>query len=366
MSIKLILHPGYNKCGSTSIQRYIHQNADLLEQQGVFISDINFRFSFDPPWLLIRKASPFFYFERMMESGDFSAFQKRVESVVKSAKRKNCKALIITAEGLGNAQGKARGKPIHEILSAAFDRVVVPIYIRKQDDYLLSSWQQWGHRQGESLSEHIDQALEASSDYAPDYLETAQYFSKFYGEQNIQVIPLVRKALKEGDLSADFCIRTGIEPAELRQVGDHVNKGLNPFICDILSRTPQVYSHVHDNSVKSALEACISNKEILYKKSKIFLSHEQRVRIMKHYESENRVLHEKYFKEIPFEDIFGIKDSPKDISERTSAHLEQLKDIVSLQMEMLLFLSKEKAQKEKSLKKRVRGAVEGFASFLYT
>lgn len=365
MSIKLVLHPGYNKCGSTSIQRYIHQNAKLLEEQGIFISDINFRFTFDTPNLLVRRASPFFYFERMMESGNFSSFQKRLESIFKSAEKAGCKSIIITAEGLGNNQGRARGRGIHEILSSFFSEVVVPIYIRRQDDYLLSSWQQWGHRQGESLSEHIDQAL-TSSDYSPDYLDTARYFSEFYGEANVQVIPLVRNLLIQGDLSVDFCSRAGIDMSGLKMVGDHVNRGLNPYICDILSRSPGVYEHIHDNSVKAVLENSVSSEEILYKKSKAFLSYEQRRRIMEHYEDENKALHQKYFKESPYQEIFGLKEDSYNAAADHLYQLEQLKDIISIQMEMMLMLSKKKSQRELSLKKRARLLIERFAEFIYT
>lgn len=364
MSTKLILHPGYNKCGSTSIQRYLHWNAEHLEKQGIYISDINFRFAFDTPRLLIRKASPFFYFERMMESGDFSAFHNRIEAVAKAAEKARCKSIIITAEGLGNSLGKARGKAIHEILSSFFDKVIVPIYIRRQDDYLLSSWQQWGHRQGESLDEHVDRAL-AASDCSPDYLETAKYFGDFYGEEAVQVIPLLRSGLIQGDLSVDFCSRVGIGMSTLEKVGDHVNKGLNPYICDILSRSPGVYQHIHDNSVKAILENYASSEDILHRKSKSYLSHEQRVRIMAHYEAENQMLHQKYFQDLSYQDVFGIKESSCETSEASADQLEQLKDIISMQMEMLLMLSREKVQKDLPFKKRARFLIESIARFLY-
>lgn len=365
MSVKLILHPGYNKCGSTSIQRYIHLNAELLEKQGIFISDINFRFAFDTPRLLIRKASPFFYFERMMESGDFLAFHKRIKSVAKAAEKASCKSIIITAEGLGNNPGRIRGKAIHEILSSFFDEVVVPIYIRRQDDYLLSSWQQWGHRQGESLEEHVDQAL-ASSNYSPDYLETAEYFSDFYGEEAVQVVPLLKSGLIQGDLSHDFCSRVGIDTSNLKKVDDHVNKGLNPYVCDILSRSPGVYEHVHDNSVKAILENYVSSEDILHRKFKFYLSHEQRIRIMAHYEAENQILHQKYFKALPYQDVFGIKELSCETLKEPANQLEQLKDIISMQMEMLLMLTREKVQKDLPLKKRARLLIESIARFLYT
>lgn len=364
MSIKLILHPGYNKCGSTSIQRYIHLNADLIEQQGFYISDINFRFTFDTPKLLIRRASPFFYFERMMQNQDFLKFEKRIESVIRSAKHTNCKAIIITAEGLGNNPGRKRGKAIHEILSSYFDDVSVLIYIRRQDDYLLSSWQQWGHRQGESLEEHVEYALQ-SSDYSPDYLDTAQYFREFYGEQSVQVVPLVRKALSQGDLGLDFCDRAKIGTSSLRQVGDHVNIGLNPSVCDILSRCSEVYEHVHDNSVKAVLEKYASNNNVLYKKNKAFLSYDCRQQIMQHYAQENRVLQSTYFSHIPYEEVF---EPPKDKAptEDSISDVEELKDIISLQMNLLLLLLKENQKQKLTIKKRIRLLLEKIAALLYS
>ena len=364
MTLKLILHPGYNKCGSTSIQRYIHLNAETIEQQGFYISDINFRFTFDTPKILVRRASPFFYFERMMESQDFSNFQKRVESVVKKAERRGSKGIVISSEGLGNNEGRRRGVNIHKILSSYFNDVTVLIYIRRQDDYLLSSWQQWGHRLGENLDDHVSQAL-ASSEYSPMYLETAKYFGELYGEANVQVLPLVRGGLIKGDLGIDFCSRSGIDVSNLKDVGAHVNKGLNPYICDILSRSSNVYEHVHDNSVKALLESYGENESLLFRKDKLFLSPDSRMSIMKHYESENISLHSKYFKQLLYDDVFGISNNTLVASNNLSDDMNALKDIAALQMEMLLKILKERSERELSLKKRVRRLIYSIAEFLY-
>lgn len=371
-SVKLILHPGHNKCGSSSIQSFLYSNIDELAKQGVYLPDRDFKFLFEAQKSQLNLQSPIFYLQKIIEQNNFSYFEKRVSAVLNKAEESNCKAIIISAENLSNGSGVKKGRKIHEILASYFLEKLVIYHIRRQDEFLVSSWQQWGHKRGETLTYHIEQALDR---YNPDFLGTARFFEELYGEDSVIVLPLNKKAFKDENLITDFCDRSRLELKHGKHQNQasaiHRNKGLNPYLCDILSRIPHIYKDQHDGSVKRLITHYLETNEILFANDKTILGQEYRSKILKTFEQDNHTLRDKYFDDLSYDDVWGEKNEieSKHQLDYLADNLEHLKDITALQMELIINLLREqekiryKAKKQFSLKVKVRRGIDKVKEF---
>lgn len=343
-SIKLILHPGHGKCGSSSIQSFLRSNINNLQKLDIHMPNQDFRFSFEQQKLSTKLNTPLWYFKNLLDHNDIDSFERRLKEVLKQATESNCKGIIISAENLSNVRGITKGRRIHEILASHFDEKIVIFYVRRQDDYLVSSWQQWAHKKGESLQEYIDNSLNR---HTPDFLKIAEFFEEVYGEDSLTVVPLHRKALKEGNLIADFCYRSQLKLPEDNNTEIQANQSLNTYLCDILRRIPNIYEDHNDQSVKRLLANYVDTKKILLASDKKILSQDQRNRILKEFEHDNHILNTKYFDYLPYDEFISQKTySEMESSNNENYEMEQLKNIIAIQMEILIKLLKEKEQQK--------------------
>lgn len=128
-SIKLILHPGHGKCGSSSIQSFLYSNADTLKNMGVYLPDQTFRFFFEDQKASLKSGIPLWYFKELIDENKIASFELRLDKVLEKAKQSNCNTIIISAENLGNQRGISQGRKIHEILASRFPQKNIIYYI---------------------------------------------------------------------------------------------------------------------------------------------------------------------------------------------------------------------------------------------
>jgi len=142
MKMNLILHPGHPKCGSSSIQKFLYDNRAALEAKGWAVPDRFFHFRFEKDCDFSFAESPVSYFSKVIRKGNYFRLQNRIEKAIEGAQQAGIHTFIVSAENLADELAE----PLHEIFSTYFDVKKVLYYIRRQDDFLLSAWQQWGHK----------------------------------------------------------------------------------------------------------------------------------------------------------------------------------------------------------------------------
>ncbi|WP_418135401.1 glycosyltransferase family 92 protein [Oceanimonas smirnovii] len=296
--MKLIIHPGHAKCGSTSIQNFLRVNRGKLFSSGYLVPDINFNF-FDHPEVRHETESPRAFLEKIILGDDVGNFTEKLKSITG---KYNHHTLIISAENLTNRISPGSNSyKIHQALKENFSEVTLIYYIKPQDNFILSSWQQWGYKKGLTLEEHTKQAL---AQHQPNYLNAVKCFENIFKKENIHVTPLNKKYLINQDLIMDFCSRSGIDTTELKVEVKEENKSLNPFICEELSKTPSLFKSPHDESVKRSLIEKVEDKSFLFKRHDSYLSVEKRKEIIKSFKKHNSYLHKNYFSHQDIEDIF--------------------------------------------------------------
>ncbi|MDV3351554.1 hypothetical protein D0962_10330 [Leptolyngbyaceae cyanobacterium CCMR0082] len=338
--MQLIIHPGYGKCGTSSIQAFLYSNLQYLEKTGIYLPDSNFNFSFERNVKSFNFSAPNPYFQDLITSRKISVFEKRIKQVLSQAKKVQCKAILISSEVLGHEWSFASAREIHAVFAKYFQERTVCFYIRRQDDYLVSSWEQWYHKVGESLESYVNESLQ---NHSPNYLKIVSFLEECYGPSSLQVFPINREVLIGKNLISDFCQRINLSIPESLVTDIRTNVGLNPYLCDILYRIPHLYNGHHDYSVKNLLTNFIGEKDLLLRNGKSILSMSLRRRVVEHFRSDNELLKTKYFNNLSVDEIFGLNayaQEPLDNGE-LRLQIEELKNVIAIQMELIIHLLKE-------------------------
>ncbi|GED23426.1 hypothetical protein [Halomonas halmophila] len=297
--MKLVLHPGHSKCGSTTIQKAIIKNRNLLESVGYVIPDPQMRtkgdYGFNP-----NGETPRPYFRHVMENGDIASLQSKLDSITKKYKYDDNAILLVSAENLVNQLGKESGAGIHKALASYFSDVQVLYYIRRQDDFLMSAWQQWGYKQGITLDHFAKKAVQRRN---PNYLISMEKFEKLYGVENVTVIPLLKDYLLNGSLLSDFFYRLSVTGFEKNIQAGVENKSLNPFLCEALSKETQLFRDVHDERVKNNLSRVLGEGSGLFYNTPSYLSPSLRKYILNAFSQDNKMISSRFFNGQPWSEV---------------------------------------------------------------
>ncbi|WP_196137740.1 hypothetical protein [Aliikangiella sp. G2MR2-5] len=331
--MQIIIHPGHPKCGSTSIQRALLRNRHKLAKKNTYFPDNNFVFSFEKDCNLSAD-TPRLYFKNIHLCQNESSleerlieFEKRLIEIKGFEEKYNCKKIIVSAENLVNRLGGAYGRKVHELFAKHFNDIKIVYFIRLQEDFILSAWQQWSHKDGTTIEDFVKQSIRQS---VPNYLNVSRFFASCYGQDKVKVVPLHPDALTNGNLIEEFMLQAGVDAKELNTKNVVFNETLNPYLCEVLSEMNGVYSSIHDPLVKKTLLKFTGNAKALSDKAPQFLSLSLREKIRNHFDKSNKILHREFLEEYRFESIF----QPKDVSEtgqndRENQYKEIIKALIS-------------------------------------
>jgi len=309
MKMNLILHPGHGKCGSTSIQKFLYDNRATFEAKGCAVPDRFFYFRFEKNCDFSVAQPAVCYLSDIHKQGNYSLLNKRIERSIENAEKSDIHTFILSAENLANITTG----PLHEIFSKYFDVKKVLYYIRRQDDFLLSAWQQWGHKSGRKFAEYCNHHLKSGH---PVYTDNAKMLESHYGRDTLEVAPFSRKAFHNGDLISDFLVKTGLDAFNHpKSTASVENRSLNPLVCDYLAQFPEIYITAHDNHPKTNLEKYKSSEPWLFDPRKDYLDDTQRRSILDHFEADNRNLHSVYFPYFSYDLMFGVSANNQSVGQ---------------------------------------------------
>ncbi len=144
--MKLLLHIGTEKTGSTSFQAWGHANREVLEQRGVFYSRVlgNTNHVRAYLWALGQHGSDEgFGWIGVKNAEDFDAFHAALPGElaceVAEARAKGCKGFVISTELChSRLRQEADVRRLRALLEPLFDEIVVVCYLRPQIDLMIS------------------------------------------------------------------------------------------------------------------------------------------------------------------------------------------------------------------------------------
>jgi len=280
---KLFIHIGYPKCGSSSIQTFLLHNYEALKGKGIGICDS--QMNLGDKRSKYAASVPFF---KALREENFEVSSKKLSAVLlkfsKLLEEKNLDTLILSAENLSDPFLPELFKGVEKI----FDTRVI-CYIRRHDDWLLSSWKQWNLKRGFSLDGHIRAKCKTKALYK----SVLEAWEKVIDRENIEVGMLHPQNLKESDLLSDFCYKIGISIHDMERVEDK-NPSFDYDLLRVLENCTFLFDSAHDTSLYEYLSNSFGTA-LNAPKDQNPLTQDQRKQIMEAYEHENEWLAETYF-----------------------------------------------------------------------
>lgn len=210
--VELIIHVGTGKTGSTSIQRSLKTNSDLLKTQGAYYLGMNFE-------NLTEK-----FFDWQVQTGwprlhNLKPDEKRnqlircIDCAIEFAKNNNVDKLIWSNEAIfENADFFI---PLLEQVVGDDVKITIVTYIRRPDLWAQSAYGQWGIKH-KTYSGPLQKYSDWIKNHRPIFSDT---LIKWEGNSHFN-FKLVNFNNSE-DIVASFFVKTGLNPAGINVVKDN-------------------------------------------------------------------------------------------------------------------------------------------------
>ncbi len=307
----LIFHFGTQKTGTTSLQNFLYNNRETLLAKGwdypKLAENQKYRFI---------NASGIFY---AIVNHDNDALDEIMNRVLDCLKTHN---VILSAECFWLF--KNIGVVLNKLIKY-YSNVKVVVYLRRQDQYLESVYNQWIKNGSMFESREMTQFLkDADSNGLSNYLNKLIQLEDILGD-NLIVKKYERESLKNGDIILDFISTIGIdikdEECHFKQQDSNMSLNVNLMeIKRIINTLPEVRKYsLFQDVIK---EVNVNNMQDDAKYSSKIMSPELRESILKQHEEENIEIARRYFGD---EELFKNKNTniPYEQSQ-TSRILENL------------------------------------------
>lgn len=328
----LVLHIGGAKCGSSAIQAYLAENAAILAKRGVGVPgkglDFDSEITGEQIWL----------FENAATHGLHAAsLEEKLSRLFEAAEVKGLKRLVLSAENMCNHPSLACA-----MAEASKGRAVqVVFYVRRQDDFLISSWQQWHLK----LYDTLDAFLADRLGRLGCWMEMIAPWAEAFGDAAITVRPFTRDRLVHGDVVADFCNAIGIDQAGLRRLDRAANPSFDEALGRLAHRVRDVFEDQHDNRFYEVMVRLLGSAALKREPGSSLLDLDTRRRIVARYASENERLKQRFLPELGDEPLFR-QPMPRDV--RLVSEQEQLSQDIEMLTRAIYELA-EQAEQAKAL-----------------
>ena len=293
--MKLLLHIGAGKCGSTAIQSYLSTNVEALRRIGVLVPGTEL--DLQSP---MHGQQAFFYQSLVTEYN--TTFLQRQNALPGSAKllkekilylkelmlREGAHTLVLSAENLCNESAFA---DLFSFCLDEFDCEII-LYIRRQDDYLISAWTQWYLKLYDSFADYINGHILIDA----NWLALAEPWRKVFGAERMKVRLYDREKLFGSDVVTDFVQVTGL-PDEgcVYETEGAVNPSVNDTVAELASQVKDVFSSVHDGEFYNVMSEMIGPRALKRDSRSSIASLEERLRIYVAYAPSNAEVQRLYF-----------------------------------------------------------------------
>ena len=222
---KAIVHIGMPKTGTTSIQSWLYGNVRELSRQGIFFQRLPLTRArsfehvevvvcqFDKAGILLPNDRMRYVFGIKSLDDQKAVAAKYTELFGNALARADEHTVLLSVEDVGGmTRTKAQVEGLEQWLGQFFDEVRYIVYLRRQEDWLVSSYSQM-IKTGRTitLEEHFEKRKERN------YFQRLRVWLSVVGEDRLSVRLMERDALRDGDLIADFAHTAGIDPTRMEE-----------------------------------------------------------------------------------------------------------------------------------------------------
>lgn len=228
---KLVVHIGCPKGGSSAIQKALRLNHAGLASRGIAVPSRDL----DPESEITGSHAAFFdSCVRQRRATPIPGLGDLLES---AAERQAASTIVLSAENLSNPLGFER---LFEDLADRFEISIV-LYVRRQDEFLEASWQQWDVKLGGSLLAWMIRNVGRRGDWC----STIEPWARAFGDERIVARVHDRGRLVLGDSFFDFCDVLGQDPTGFDAAGA-TNAGLTPMLSRMVEGNAGLFDGPHD------------------------------------------------------------------------------------------------------------------------
>lgn len=272
--MRLVIHAGFAKCGSSSIQTALQDAQSELRGQSIYVFGKDLRIntrssaSSAPIWSVA---------ETFIDAPEGKVMTARMaRELERLAKTAPQGTAVLSAELLAKPGSAGRFSQIDEQV----DTTVV-FYIRPQFEWIGSAWKQWSLREGISLKDYVDRCLSSNR---PPFQKTIEDWATTLPKAKI-IVRMLAETAANGGPAKDFFDILGAPRVNPSARSEHVNPNLDFAILHLLSKNPDVFRGRSDNAVFKSLLSVLPPK---YAKTNIeLLSAADKQRIAEHFAEEN-------------------------------------------------------------------------------
>lgn len=282
MTSRLTIHAGVNKTGSSAIQHFLRNNVEQLSSEGVVVPNLSMEIQ--PPV----EGHHVWYFHERRGAPREIAKRETTQKIRDLMTHPGVKQVIVSAENLGSVDNDYAFWFID--IAKEFEDVEVIMYLRRQDDLLLSSWQQWHVKTGEDLWSWIASCLGGLGNWR----RVVERWEAVLGRHRVRLRLFERNRLKNGDVVDDFCqFILGDHSAFVNDRSVAVNPSYNEAIVDLVAGGG-FFKDAHDNEFYKFLEHYLDDASHRRSRESV-LTIDQRLAIIARYAASNSWVREHYF-----------------------------------------------------------------------
>jgi len=197
---KIVLHAGFPKTGTSSLQSYLSRHRLELEQNGIVYPQFDER---DSHWLLTAAFhdSPenYHHVQRRIATGGVSNQLNAAKSKLNSllATVKDDRVVILSHEGIGGNLKGARGvSELRDTLLGFTDHLHVVAYARNPVELYPSYIQQ--------RLKGLEKRVTPPDDWVSDHAARAEHLRSIFGEERCEIRIYSPSTLLNGDIIDDF------------------------------------------------------------------------------------------------------------------------------------------------------------------
>ena len=301
--IRLIVHLGAGKCGSSAIQQYLSQRSiPGLRKNGILAPSRTMEASGD------FDGQQVWYFQSLLpiDESRIVEFRDRLFRLRDQAQLAGCHTIILSGENLIHPVG------FHKLFVGTEDHfdLRLLLYIRRQDDFVIAAWQQWYLKKGWTIAQYLSGYARTIGDWA----KFLSHWENAFGPARITVRRYGTQYLVDGDVIADFFLATGLNKSGCTELSALINPRINEAIGRMGNRVADVFRDTDDNRFYESFAFAIGEKAFQTSTTSALLSHVQRLELLKMYDAGNEMLKQRYFPELASHEPLFALPVPEDLS----------------------------------------------------
>lgn len=247
------IHVGTHKTGSSSIQRTLFENRNLVARR----HNLQYFEGYENHSVLYTAFNPTALHFRSLQIAGVTTLEgaaKHAENMrdqlSRSIDRAAGKDYVISGEGLSFLPATTV-PAMQEFFARFFDRVRICVYVRHPYGYADSAAQECVKR-GETFEQLIAATLDgaAGPSVLPKYRDRIEKYITAFGRENVKIREFDRNKLKNQDVVMDFlCNMLGLDEAGLGFAPEHSNESLSHAVVRQLERLNRTAPLIKDGKL---------------------------------------------------------------------------------------------------------------------